>query len=322
MVFNFFRRRSREFISKQRTQPLLLEGLSAAIKRLPREQAVLEAKYATLKAGFGGEQQLDRTFENYSFPMNYRVLHDLSLTSSTHFQIDTLFVTPFYAIVFEVKNIAGELRVVDNPPQLIRKLDTGEVKGFNSPITQVQSNSELLQDWFHSRNISLPIYGAVVFAYSKQRIDLFDTKIPFLFPNAVPTYIRRLPTETPQLDDATFIEVVHELIASHREFIPKPICLTYPEIKNKIIAGVACPSCSFLGMKKYMKGWRCLACDGTSVDAHRQAIRDWFLLYGGKMTNRDCREFLQIERQSATRILQSMDLKIEGASRNRTYSMF
>lgn len=283
---------------------------------------MLEGKYAALKAGLGGEQQLDRIFENYSFPMNYRVLHDLSLTSSTHFQIDTLFVTPFYAIIFEVKNIAGELRVVDNPPQLIRKLDTGEVKGFNSPITQVQSNCELLRDWFRSRNVSLPIYGAVVLAYSKQLIDLFDTNIPFLFPNAVPNYIHRLPTETPLLDDATFIEVVHELVASHREFIPKPICLTYPEIKNKIIAGVACPSCGFLGMKKYIKGWRCPACDGTSVDAHRQAIRDWFLLYGGKMTNKDCRKFLHIERQqTANRILRSMDLHTEGANRNRSYTM-
>ncbi len=187
---------------------------------------MLEAKYAAMKAGFGGEQQLDRIFENYSFPIRYRVLHDLSLTSSTHFQIDTLFVTPFYAIVFEVKNIAGELRVVDNPPQLIRKLETGEVKGFNSPITQVQSNCQLLQDWFHVRNMSLPIYGAVVLAYSKQRIAFFDMKTPFLFPNAVPTYIRHLPTDTLLLDDEEFIKLVYELVASHREFIPKPICLS------------------------------------------------------------------------------------------------
>lgn len=301
---------------------MLLEGLSAAIKRFPREHPLLEAKYAAVKAGFGGEQQLDKVFENYSFSMNYRVLHDLSLTSSTFFQIDTLFVTPFYAIVFEVKNIAGELQVVDNPPQLIRKLETGEVKGFKSPITQVQSNCELLKDWFHARNLSLPIYGAVVLAYAKQRIDLFDTRTPFLFPNAVPTFIRGLPTETPLLDDATFMEIVHELVARHREFIPKPICLTYPELRNKIMTGVACPACGFLGMKKYMKGWRCAACGGTSTDAHRQAIRDWFLLFGGKMTNRDCRDFLHVERQSATRILQGMKLSEEGANRNRTYSLF
>ncbi|MEK5067413.1 nuclease-related domain-containing protein [Sporosarcina sp. FSL K6-1508] len=305
---------------------MLLEGLGAAIRRLTPEQKmslpVLEAKYAAMKAGFGGERQLDKVFENYSFPMKYRVLHDLSLTSSTHFQIDTLFITPSYGIIFEVKNIAGELKVVNNPPQLIRTLDNGEVKGFNSPITQVQSNCELLQDWFHSRDISLPVYGAVVLAYSKQRIELFDTTVPFLFPNAIPTYIRHLPTTTPLLDDAAFTRLTDEFIASHREFIPPPICSTYPTIRDKIIQGVACPSCGFLGMKKYMKGWRCTECDRTSIDAHKQAIREWFLLYGGKMMNKDCRDFLQIERQSATRILQSMDLRKEGENRNRTYSMF
>jgi len=314
------------FISKRRKEPLLLEGLNAAIERFGPEQGtilpVLKARYASVKAGFGGEQQLDRVFESYSFPMKYQVLHDLSLTSSTYFQMDTLFITPSYAIVFEVKNIAGELRIVNNPPQLIRTLDNGEVKGFNSPITQVQSNCELLRDWFHARHFSLPIYGAIVLAYSKQRIELFDTEIPFLFPKAVPTYIRDLPTDTPLLDDTSFKRLGNELVASHREFIPPPISFTYPDIQNKIITGVACPSCGLFGMNKYMKGWRCTGCDGTSPNAHKQAIRDWFLLFGGKMKNKDCREFLHIDRQqTANRVLKSMDLQTEGANRNRSYSM-
>ena len=94
-----------------------LEGLYAAIRRLPLGHGtlpVLETAYASRKAGFGGEQQLDKVFENYSFPMKYRVLHDVSLTSSAHFQIDTLFVTPTYAVIFEVKNISGELKIVNN----------------------------------------------------------------------------------------------------------------------------------------------------------------------------------------------------------------
>lgn len=301
---------------------MLLEGLGAATRRLPQEEKSLQAKYSAIKAGFGGEQQLDRVFENYSFPMNYRVLHDLSLISSTNFQIDTLFITPSYALLFEVKNIAGKLKIIDNPPQLLRTLESGEVRGFNSPVTQVQSNCELLRDWFHSRNISLPIYGAVVLAYSKQRIELLDMTIPFLFPNAVPTYIRNLPTTPQLLGDEVFTRLTSELVASHRTFIPPPICSTYPYLRDEIIPGVACPSCGFLGMKKYMKGWRCLACNGTSVDAHKQAIREWFLLFGGKMTNKDCREFLCIEnRQTAYRLLQSMDLLIQGANRNRSYQM-
>lgn len=57
-------------------------------------------------------------------------------------------------------------------------------------------------------------------------------------------------------------------------------------------------------------------------EAHQQTIRDWFLLFGGKMSNKDCRAFLHIERQqTANRILRGMGLLAEGANRNRTYMM-
>lgn len=314
-----------KIISKTRSKPLLLDGLHTAIHRLQPGHAmlpILKGKYSAVKAGFGGEQQVDRIFQNYTFPVEHRIVHDLSLTSSTHFQIDTLFITPSYAVIFEIKNIAGMLKVTENPPQLVRTLDNGEVKGFNSPIAQLQNNRELLQDWFHSRNISLPIYGAVVLAYPTQRIELFNTSTPFLFPNTIPTFIRNLPIDSLVLDNKSLTLLTEELINNHSEFIPKPICTTYSIQQNEIMTGVACPFCDLFGMKKYMKGWRCTACHRTSTNAHEQTIRDWFLLFGGKMTNKDCREFLQIERQqTAYRILQSMNLSIEGANRNRTYSM-
>ena len=75
-------------------------------------------------------------------------------------------------------------------------------------------------------------------------------------------------------------------------------------------------------MTKYRGGWRCPTCSYKSSHAHVQAIRDWFLLFGGKMTNKDCREFLNIpQRSTATRILQSMQLHTEGEKRNRTYAL-
>lgn len=309
-------------IVKKREKPKLLFGLRAAIRRLPWESKELLVKYAAVKAGFGGEQQLDYLFTRYKLPMNYRVFHDLALTSSTHFQIDTLFITQSYALVFEVKNIAGKLTVLANPPQLQRTLENGEVNSFKSPVTQVRNNCQLLQDWLHARNIELPIYGAVVLAYSKQRIELLDTSIPFLFPEGVPLHIRNLPMDPQSLDEGTFEALTQELLSSHRVFIPKPICEMFPHLASEFRPGVICPSCGLFTMEKYMGGWRCLSCGKKSVDAHKQAIQDWFLLYGGRMTNKDCREFLRIkDAQLAYRLLQSMDLETQGANRNRTYWM-
>ncbi|WHT48470.1 nuclease-related domain-containing protein [Sporosarcina thermotolerans] len=142
------------FIHKRRKAPLLLEGLEAAIRRLQiyhEMVPVLRSKHAAVKAGFGGEQELDKVFESYSFSMKHGIFNDLSLSSSAFFQVDTLFITPWYAVLFEVKNISGELTVTENPPQLIRTLDSGQVSGFKSPIAQLQSNCELFQDWLYSQ---------------------------------------------------------------------------------------------------------------------------------------------------------------------------
>ncbi|QTD43486.1 nuclease-related domain-containing protein [Sporosarcina sp. Te-1] len=117
-----------------------------------------------MQAGFGGEQELDKIFERYSFSVNYRVFHDLSLISSTPFQLDTLYITPWYALIFEVKNMSGELLVTDNPPQLIQTSESGQVSRFQSPITQLENNCALFTEWLRQRDFTLPVYGAIVLA--------------------------------------------------------------------------------------------------------------------------------------------------------------
>lgn len=290
----------------------------------PNDEKVtaLRNAYASRLAGINGEKRVDHVFNTYSFSMKHKIFNGISLTSSTHFQIDTLFITQAYAVIFEVKNIAGTLKVKTNPPQLVQTLDNGETKGFVSPVAQIQSHTELLQDWFHSRNISLPIYTAVVLAFPKKDVDLQDNTTLFLYPTSIPSFIRKLPTTPQLLDPKSFSRLITDLKKSDRTYIPQPICETYFIAKNEISTGVSCPKCNILGMEKFKGGWRCLACSHKSTDAHVQAIRDWFLLFGGKMTNAECRNFLNInQRQTATRILQGMSLQTEGANRNRTYSM-
>ena len=318
-------RRKIAFIIKTRNEPIILESLRAAISRLDpthEKHEMLKSQYSSRFGGLAGEEKVDQIFQNYKFSMNHRIFNGISLTSSTNFQIDSLFITPSYAIVIETKNLAGSIKVKNNPPQLIQTLDNGDIRSYVSPVLQVQSNMELLQDWFHSRNISLPIYGVVILAFPKKDVELFDTDIQFLYPAGIPSYIRSLPTTPHLLDEKNFSLLIDDLTHSDKEYIPKPICTTYSIKKSDIFTGVACPSCCFLGMSKYKGGWRCPACTQKSSQAHVQAIRDWFLLFGDKITNRECREFLNITQpHAATRILKSMEMHTEGEKRNRTYSL-
>jgi hypothetical protein len=314
-----------KFIAKKRVEPLIIESLRAALSRLDpthEKYAMLKGMYSSRLSGLAGEDKVDQIFQKYKFLMKHKIFNGISLTSSTDFQIDSLFITPAYAVVIETKNLAGSIKVKNNPPQLVQTLDNGDIKSYVSPVLQVQSNMELLQDWFHSRNMSLPVYGVVVLAFPKKEVELINNDIQFLYPSGIPSYIRSLPTTPHLLDEKNFFSLVNDLLHSDKEYIPNPISLTYSLQKNEIFTGVFCPSCRFLGMTKYRGGWYCPACAQKSSHAHVQAIRDWFLLFGGKMTNRDCREFLNIpQRSTATRILQSMKLHAEGEKRNRTYAL-
>ncbi|VEF48625.1 nerd domain-containing protein [Bacillus freudenreichii] len=300
-----------------------MAGIQASIKRLhPKHEAIpiLSAKEFSLEAGIAGEAKLAEVLSKHSFPFEHRILHDLSLFSASSFQIDSLFVTRFYSIAFEVKNISGRLEFKDNPPQLVRTRETGEVDGFESPAAQVERIGDLLEAWFKEHGINIPVYRVVVLAYPKQIVDRAPAKTPVLFPTHIPQFIRDLPRKQPILDYRTFNWLGKKLVATHHYYIPRPVCDSYHIRRRDIRTGVICPSCSAIGMVKISRSWRCNSCKCLDHKAHERGIRDWFLIMGREMTNRNCRDFLKVDSDTAYRVLKSMGLKSIGSCRYRRYS--
>ncbi len=274
-----------------------------------------------VNAGFGGEQELDRVLRNYRFPDETCILNDLSLSSSSLFQIDTLLITTEFALICEVKNIAGDLSVRENPPQLIRIADDGTVSGFLSPLAQVSNTCQLFEDWLLQRDIQLPVFGCVVLAYAKQRITLPPSEIPTLFPRLVPQHVRRLLIGTPIMTKNEISLLTQSLLNAHKEYTPKSICAKFNIQPFEIKVGVECPGCHRLGMRKGGKGWYCPVCKTYSKDAHRQAIRDWFLLIDEPLSNKSFRTFLEMKSpRSALRLIREMGLVPNGNNRGRTYT--
>ncbi|GIN92317.1 hypothetical protein J22TS1_33680 [Siminovitchia terrae] len=311
-------------VIKHKGRSLPLEGVQASIKRLHPRHAIipiLTAKEFSLEAGISGEIKLAEALHKHSFPFEHRVIHDLSLASTTPFQIDSLFLTPFYALVLEVKNIGGRLEFRDNPPQLIRTRETGEVDGFESPAAQVERNGELLEGWLKSKGIYIPIFQAVVLAYPKQILDRAPAKTPVLFPNHVPRYIMELPRKETLLDQKTFNWLAEEFLDRHINYIPRPVCETYNIPRKDIRTGVICLNCGVIGMVKIKRSWRCRSCGFLDHRAHERGVREWFLIMGREMTNKDCREFLRVDMNIASRILCSMDLNSIGSCRYRRYTL-
>ncbi|NRD77273.1 NERD domain-containing protein [Bacillus sp. BRMEA1] len=282
---------------------------------------VLAAKQSSTEAGISGEERVAEVLRKSTFPFELHTFHDLSPRAEEKFQTDTFCFTPWYGVVFEVKNIAGLLEFKENPPQLIRTLEDGHKDGYESPVVQLERNREFLSSWFKSRKIYLPIYGAVVLAYPKQIVKLPPAKTKILFPNLIPSFIKDLPQQAKKLDIETFQRISKELLNSHERYIPKPICESYRLSSSDFKPGVRCLTCGKIGMIKLPRTWHCPFCKGHEHLAHQRTLLEWFLIFKRSITNRECREFLGVDVHTATRILQSMNLQSTGKFRNQAYSM-
>ncbi|WP_342433690.1 nuclease-related domain-containing protein [Neobacillus sp. FSL H8-0543] len=310
--------------AKDRDDSLSLQGLIATQSRLSVQHAIapiLATKQAAVEAGIGGEERVAEVLRSYTFPIKNTIFHDLSLSSDSTFQMDHFFKTPYYGVILETKNISGSLNFKENPPQLVQTKENGVVHSYESLVVQLERNLELLTAWLKSRNIHLPLYGAVVLAYPKQIVEFPPSKTTILFPNMIPPYIKNLPRHGKKLELDAFNRLSAELLKCHRIYIPKPISETYQIPFNELQSGVRCVTCGTIGMIKVPRTWHCPGCKANNHLAHIPALREWFLVFKRTITNSECGEFMGGDIDTAKRILQSMELDSKGAFRYQSYTM-
>lgn len=312
-------------ILRKESIPYKLFGLKALERRLlsssgKREWIVEELR--VVQAGVNGERKLRSIFEKYTFPFEYYVFHDLHLQSAGKFQIDTLFLSRFGAVILEMKNIGGQLHFPEDRFQIVRTLEDGKTDSFECPSVQLERNKMLLGDWLHVRQISMPIQGAVVFARPQQQFANTRKGLRILFPLEVPGYLRSLENSSKCIDATALKETVTALLAANRAYNPFPICSTYQIDPRHIATGVLCKTCGLFGMIRISRGWVCESCGHIDRHAHRQAIADRFMLLGGALTNRECRQFLHIQDSDvAKRLLKGMPISYQGTNKGRKYWM-
>lgn len=310
-------------IKKRNSFSLKLVGLETLARRLHGEDEhrprILE-QVRIARAGVNGEKILAGVFDKYTFRAPHFVFHDLNLRSTGAFQIDTLFLSVQGVTILEVKNIAGRIYFPPEQNQMMRTLENGQVDVYECPSVQLARNKLLLEDWFHANGLDIPIRTAVVFSNSRQQFDNFRAGLKILFPLEVPVYLREV-LETPQfLDIPTMKMVANKLHAAHRDYDPFPLCEKYKFMPNLIKTGVLCQQCGLHGMISIRRGWICPSCRYFSKDAHREAIIEYFMLFGGMMTNKACKAFLHVPNGDKTmRLIKQMGLPYNGEKKGRTY---
>ncbi|PLS15870.1 hypothetical protein CVD28_20430 [Bacillus sp. M6-12] len=152
-------------IVKERRVPLRILMNEALLRRLPKNHLQLPAIEADLlkrNAGYRGEQTID--FElNLLLENNFLIFHDLRLPSGKYYvQLDTLIISPYFALIIEVKNISGTLLFERHFQQLIRTIN-GKEEGFPDPLSQVNKQRLQLRNWFKCHRMpDLPVECLIV----------------------------------------------------------------------------------------------------------------------------------------------------------------
>lgn len=130
-----------------------------------------------------------------------------------------------------------------------------------------------------------------------------------------------LPRKETLLDRTTFNWLAEELLDRHINYVPRPICETYNIPRKDIRTGIICLNCGATKMVKIKRSWHCRSCGCLDHKAHERGVREVSYNRTG-MTNKDYREFLEVNMNIASRILCSINLSSIGSCRYRKYTLY
>ncbi|QFF97946.1 NERD domain-containing protein [Psychrobacillus glaciei] len=310
-------------IAKKYSASLHVKALHTLHKRMPRNHpkyVMIKDEYYQKLNGEIGEEVVMKVFEQLKLPYKFYVFHNISLYAESLFQIDVLLITPYYAFVFEVKNIKGEIVFTDQ--QLTRTLETNKTDSYESPVLQLAEYEYQLNQIFKATGINLPIHGAVVFAFATSNIKVPPTNKTLLFRRGIKPYLRSIQTNSPILNEAKLDNLKEYLLKANIDFQPFPLTEHYEINPDSIRNGVECRNCGLVGMKKVIRNWYCPSCKATQRNAHEAALVDYFLVCKNTISNQECQKFLNLNnKHEATKILKSPLLIKTGQSRNSKYTI-
>ncbi|WP_327608018.1 nuclease-related domain-containing protein [Virgibacillus tibetensis] len=306
---------------------LQLEALDNRLEIFHPKKELVQHAFKIKKTEVRGEKEVDYPL-HFLDDQHYIILHNLRLTDeSGYFQIDTLILTKNFILILEVKNWYGTL-LFSEDGQVIRIGDDQKEEGFPDPVVQARIQQYRLQKWLRKCDIPIvPIDFFVVISFPSTIIKPLNpnNKIPkeVIHNNHLFFRIQDLDQIYTQsiLKKTVLMNLAKNLIDSHTP--PKAdILKKYSISKSDLIKGVICPKCSSTRMVREKRKWLCKTCNYTSVTAHAGALNEYKLLVGDMISNRETREFLQVNSPDVARRLLKMEkFQSVGNTKGKLYKL-
>lgn len=320
-------------IKKERNIPLTILKYEALLRRLPTshvQRALIKEQLSKCWKGYVGEQSIDYFLSD--LPKNqYFIFHDLRLPAgeNKYAQFDTIILSKSYILIIEVKNINGTLLFDQTFHQLIRIKD-GLEEAFPDPILQLKRHQKIITSLLQEQNIpQIPVETLVVITNHstviKAASNSKEIQQKVIRPTNLLHKIERFSAKHQQERlSPKDIRKLSRYFTKYHTPLHQDVLSLFNIKKSEILTGVHCPRCLKLPLQKQKSRnkWYCANCDKTYHDAHLHALKDYALLFHHSITNEECRKFLHLPSiQASYRLLQSLNLKQSGITKNRRYHL-
>jgi hypothetical protein len=308
--------------------------LEALLRRLsPYHEArpKIEEELAISKAGDRGEQSLDYHLKLIPSKNNSHILRSIRLRhlEDLYFQMDTLILTKQLMLNLDAKNMSGTLFFDREFDQLIRTSHDGKVEAFLDPILQVRRQELQLKSWLKKHKYpTVPIVSLVLITNPSsiikaapqhiktvQKVVIHSANFPFILESLKKSHPKDILTSS-QVN-----KLSKHLIKENTPLVPDYL-ERFKIRQSDLLTGVHCSTCNTLPLIRSKKKWFCPSCNKHYFDAHINTLIDYYFLKGDTITNKECRDFLQIESKDVSgRLLTSLELEFTGNYKGRLYHL-
>ncbi|MBP2257732.1 nuclease-related domain-containing protein [Virgibacillus alimentarius] len=306
-------------ILKNRTKPIVLEKLDAAIGRLPTNFPALsdmQSEAATRYKGYIGEQKVDYHLEQ--FAREYTMFQGICLqVDGKTVQFDTVLITKQAIYLIEIKNFSDKI-TFDTILHQFTRSDGQKETGFRDPLIQAENQKNKLQQWLRAHHlINIPIYYFIAISDPSTIIDVIGDQEAV---SKVVAHGEHIPRKIIQKEEVLRKKApgsfnhskIGQAILGACKAHDFDILSRYGVKKRHLLTGVHCPACGKLGMERLYGTWQCKACSKRAKLAHLRAFSDYFLLISPWINNKECMRYLRIQsRNVATRLMKTSNMKYQ-----------
>ncbi|TFB19235.1 NERD domain-containing protein [Filobacillus milosensis] len=276
------------------------------------------AKYIS---GYRGEKSIKYFMYNI-INKNYKVFHNARLfTKGQNFEIDVLMITDQFLSIIDVKNTSGNIRFDHEFGAMYQKYQ-GKEKVYQDPIEQVNRHKRLLEIWLNERGYKIPIETLVCFVNKHAILERGQSPVDprIIYGYKLAQKYKELQEKYQNHPSKILTNKLINQLTEESNPLDQELFKKYGMNKEDFKPGVICSQCLKKTVKRQRHHWICAECGFTDHEAPIRALKDYFLIFGPKITNEQARQWLNENNADyVKRLLDKWSVRKEGTGRSLVY---